>query len=54
MRIVPKEGQPTGSTYYFNIGSVDTFERSLAAAQRHLGLEPDQQVPVVYKTEFDL
>ncbi|KAH7728675.1 ATPase [Aphelenchoides avenae] len=54
VRIVPKEGQASGSTYYFNIGSVDTFERSLAAAQRHLGLEPDQQVPVMYKTEFDL
>ena len=39
---------------YFNIGSVDTFERSLAAAQHHLGIESESQIPVLYKSEFDL
>jgi AFG3 family protein len=54
VRIVPKEGHASAVTHYFNIGSVDTFERSLAAAQRHLGYEPDQQITVLYKNEFDL
>ncbi|KAI6178751.1 AFG3-like protein 2 [Aphelenchoides besseyi] len=40
--------------YYFNIGSVDSFERSLAAAQHHLGIEADRQIPVLYKSEIDL
>ncbi|PIO71954.1 hypothetical protein TELCIR_06130 [Teladorsagia circumcincta] len=44
----------TGQTCYFNIGSVDSFERSLAAAQMHLGYDADRQIPVLYKSEFDL
>ena len=53
VRVVAKDsGGPY--TYYFNIGSVDSFERSLAAAQRHLQYEPDQQITVIYKSEFDL
>lgn len=53
VRVVTKD---SGSqfTYYFNIGSVDSFERSLAAAQHHLEYEPDQQITVIYKSEFDL
>ncbi|KAK6054542.1 ATP-dependent metallopeptidase HflB [Cooperia oncophora] len=43
----------TGQTCYFNIGSVDSFERSLAAAQMHLGYDADRQIPVLYKSEFD-
>lgn len=41
-------------TYFFNIGSVESFERSLAAAQRFLGIEAEKQVPVLYKSEFDV
>ncbi|VDK45674.1 unnamed protein product [Anisakis simplex] len=41
-------------THYFNIGSVDSFERSLAAAQHHLGIDAEKQIPVLYKSEFDL
>ncbi|KAE9554000.1 hypothetical protein FO519_002760 [Halicephalobus sp. NKZ332] len=53
VRVVTKD--PGGPyTSYFNIGSVDSFERSLAAAQRHLQYEPDQQITVIYKSEFDL
>ncbi|KAI6203350.1 hypothetical protein M3Y94_00545900 [Aphelenchoides besseyi] len=46
--------QTTSYVYYFNIGSVDSFERSLAAAQHHLGIEADRQIPVLYKSEIDL
>ncbi|XGW21014.1 hypothetical protein V3C99_004181 [Haemonchus contortus] len=45
--------EPGIQTCYFNIGSVDSFERSLAAAQMHLGYDADRQIPVLYKSEFD-
>uniref|UniRef100_A0A915B7B7 AAA+ ATPase domain-containing protein n=1 Tax=Parascaris univalens TaxID=6257 RepID=A0A915B7B7_PARUN len=54
VRVVPTSGSSTGVTHYFNIGSVDSFERSLAAAQHHLGIDADKQIPVLYKSEFDL
>ncbi|VDM40180.1 unnamed protein product [Toxocara canis] len=54
VRVVPTSGSNTGVTHYFNIGSVDSFERSLAAAQHHLGIDADKQIPVLYKSEFDL
>ncbi|XP_071461279.1 mitochondrial inner membrane m-AAA protease component AFG3L1-like isoform X2 [Marmota flaviventris] len=38
---------------WFNIGSVDTFERNLESAQWELGIEPTNQVAVVYTTESD-
>ncbi|VDK65784.1 unnamed protein product [Gongylonema pulchrum] len=37
-----------GITPYFYIGSVETFERSLATAQEHLGIGPENQVTVIY------
>ncbi|KJH53542.1 ATP-dependent metallopeptidase HflB [Dictyocaulus viviparus] len=52
VRIV-SSAKSTGQTYYFNIGSVDSFERSLDLAQMHLGYDADRQIPVLYKTEFD-
>ncbi|KHJ98702.1 ATP-dependent metallopeptidase HflB [Oesophagostomum dentatum] len=52
VRIV-SSAKNTGQTCYFNIGSVDSFERSLAAAQMHLGYDADKQIPVLYKSEFD-
>ncbi|KAL7080419.1 hypothetical protein ACQ4LE_000211 [Meloidogyne hapla] len=51
VQIVPKHA--TQYTYFFNIGSVESFERSLAAAQQHFGITPEQQIPVLYKTEVD-
>lgn len=33
---------------------MESFERSLAVAQQHLGLEPESQVQVMYKTGADL
>ncbi|XP_072527942.1 mitochondrial inner membrane m-AAA protease component AFG3L1 [Salminus brasiliensis] len=36
---------------WFNIGSVEIFERHLEAAHYELGLEPSKRVPVLYKSE---
>ncbi|KAL3121602.1 hypothetical protein niasHT_008731 [Heterodera trifolii] len=53
VRVITSE--PSQTVFYFNIGSVDTFERSLAQAQQHLGMETSQQqVPVLYKSETDI
>ena len=38
---------------WFNIGSVDTFERNLETAQYELGIEGEKRLPVVYSTESD-
>nr|XP_046265477.1 AFG3-like protein 2 isoform X2 [Scatophagus argus] len=38
---------------WFNIGSVDTFERNLETAQYELGIEGENRLPVVYVTESD-
>ncbi|KAK0422021.1 hypothetical protein QR680_007318 [Steinernema hermaphroditum] len=53
VRVVTRGGSG-GVTNYFNIGSVDSFERSLAAAQHHLQIPAERQIPVLYKSEFDL
>lgn len=50
-------GQQDSSThsqykYYFNIGSVDSFERKLEEAQESLGIDPHAYVPVVYVDEL--
>ncbi|XP_051556669.1 AFG3-like protein 2 [Myxocyprinus asiaticus] len=45
---------PVGGQYvWFNIGSVDTFERNLETAQLELGIEGENRLPVVYATESD-
>lgn len=41
------------SYVWFNIGSVDSFERNLEAAHMELGLEPSHRPAVVYSTESD-
>ncbi|XP_059750532.1 AFG3-like protein 2 isoform X2 [Balaenoptera ricei] len=38
---------------WFNIGSVDTFERNLETLQQELGIEGENRVPVVYIAESD-
>ncbi|ULU10092.1 hypothetical protein L3Y34_014431 [Caenorhabditis briggsae] len=53
VRIVSSSGKYAGQTCYFNIGSVDSFERSLGAAQHHLQYDADRQIPVLYKSEFN-
>ena len=34
--------------YYFNIGSVEAFERQLEEAHDHLRVDPSHRVPVIY------
>lgn len=49
----PQKTPWEGNTVWFNIGSVDTFERNLETIQQELGIEPEKRVPVVYKIEGD-
>ncbi|XP_047223326.1 AFG3-like protein 2 isoform X2 [Girardinichthys multiradiatus] len=44
---------PLDGYVWFNIGSVDTFERNLETAQSELGIESENRLPVVYSTESD-
>ena len=41
------------NSLWFNIGSVDSFERNLENAQIEMNVEPQNFVPVVYKSEMD-
>jgi ATP-dependent Zn protease len=38
--------------YYFNIGSIDSFERKLEDAQDTLGVDPRDYIPVTYVSEM--
>ena len=38
---------------WFNIGSVESFERNLENAQTNLGMEGSDFLSVVYKTETE-
>ncbi|XP_053343075.1 AFG3-like protein 2 [Clarias gariepinus] len=51
--LVPGAEGSDGSYVWFNIGSVDTFERNLEVAHYELGLEPSNRVPVVYRSKSD-
>uniref|UniRef100_A0A2K5RQ43 AAA+ ATPase domain-containing protein n=1 Tax=Cebus imitator TaxID=2715852 RepID=A0A2K5RQ43_CEBIM len=54
VRVIPVPGTSSEVRYvWFNIGSVDTFERNLESAQWELGIEPHNQAVVVYTTESD-
>uniref|UniRef100_A0A3B1JHY3 AAA+ ATPase domain-containing protein n=1 Tax=Astyanax mexicanus TaxID=7994 RepID=A0A3B1JHY3_ASTMX len=53
VRVLPAPGVNTSENYvWFNIGTVDTFERNLEQAERELGLET-RKLSVVYSTESD-
>ena len=43
--------QQTTPFLTFNIGSVDSFERNLEQAQRELGIDPANHIPVTYSSE---
>ncbi|KAK9810016.1 hypothetical protein WJX72_003395 [[Myrmecia] bisecta] len=45
-------GQRSVYRFYFNIGSVDSFERKLEEAQEVLGWDPDEFVPITYSNEM--
>ncbi|XP_033223327.1 AFG3-like protein 2 isoform X2 [Belonocnema kinseyi] len=53
VRLVPG-ASADGSSLWFNIGSADTFERNLENAQLEMNIEPQNHIPVVYKTELEL
>lgn len=55
VKVFPVQGVNLSDVSYlwFNIGSVDSFERNLEMAQQDLGVEPKQKVPVYYSTESD-
>jgi hypothetical protein len=51
----PTLGSPTNAgmtaPFFFNIGTVDSFERKLEEAQRSLGIAPRDFIPVIYVNE---
>ncbi|XP_074543948.1 mitochondrial inner membrane m-AAA protease component AFG3L2 [Halichoeres trimaculatus] len=54
VKVVFSPGKTQGDGYvWFNIGSVDTFERNLETAQYELGIEGENRLPVIYSTESD-
>uniref|UniRef100_A0A0N5BY32 AAA domain-containing protein n=1 Tax=Strongyloides papillosus TaxID=174720 RepID=A0A0N5BY32_STREA len=53
VRVITKTSENTEVFPYFQVGSVDSFERSLDAAQYYLNIPPEERVPVVYKNEYD-
>ncbi|XP_011923111.1 PREDICTED: AFG3-like protein 1 [Cercocebus atys] len=53
VRVILAPGTSSEKFVWFNIGSVDTFERNLESAQWELGIEPPNQAAVVYTNESD-
>jgi AFG3 family protein len=50
---LPGTGSPSKYKYYFNIGSVDSFEEKLEEAQQAMGRDPHVYVPVTYTSEVN-
>ncbi|CAL4946628.1 unnamed protein product [Urochloa decumbens] len=50
---LPGRETPSKYKYYFNIGSVDSFEEKLEEAQEALGRDPRVYVPVTYTSEIN-
>ncbi|XP_070603607.1 mitochondrial inner membrane m-AAA protease component AFG3L2 [Erythrolamprus reginae] len=50
---IPGKSPVDGQFLWFNIGSVDTFERNLETAQQEMGIEGENKLPVVYSAESD-
>ncbi|XP_071784816.1 mitochondrial inner membrane m-AAA protease component AFG3L2-like [Asterias amurensis] len=53
VRVWLRPGHLKGKFVWFNIGSVDTFERNLENSQLDLGVEPNNYLSVVYSSESD-
>ncbi|XP_075441505.1 mitochondrial inner membrane m-AAA protease component AFG3L2 [Ascaphus truei] len=49
----PGKSPIDGQYVWFNIGSVDTFERNLETLQQEFGIEGENRLPVVYAAESD-
>ncbi|KAL6853689.1 hypothetical protein ACP4OV_019718 [Aristida adscensionis] len=50
---LPGQEAPSRYKYYFNIGSVDSFEEKLEEAQQTMGRDPHDYVPVTYTSEIN-
>ncbi|CAK9187274.1 unnamed protein product [Ilex paraguariensis] len=48
----PVRGKTSEYKYYFNIGSVESFEEKLEEAQETLGIDPHDYIPVTYVSEM--
>lgn len=53
VRLLPGQSVDGANSLWFNIGSADTFERNLENAQLELNIEPQNHLPVVYKSEVE-
>uniref|UniRef100_A0A1B6D736 AAA+ ATPase domain-containing protein n=1 Tax=Clastoptera arizonana TaxID=38151 RepID=A0A1B6D736_9HEMI len=53
VRLTPGNSVEGSTVLWFNIGSVDSFERNLENAQMELNIEPPNYIPVIYKTELE-
>ncbi|KAH7980654.1 hypothetical protein HPB49_017991 [Dermacentor silvarum] len=53
VRLLPGNQIDGNNVLWFNIGSVDTFERNLENVQLEFNIEPPNFVPVIYKNEMD-
>ncbi|XP_018013555.1 AFG3-like protein 1 [Hyalella azteca] len=53
VKLLPGNSAEGAATLWFSVGSVDSFERNLEAAQQELGVEPQDMLAVVYKNEFE-
>ncbi|XP_065852224.1 ATP-dependent zinc metalloprotease FTSH 8, mitochondrial-like [Euphorbia lathyris] len=49
----PSRRTPSEYKYYFNIGSVESFEEKLEEAQEALGTDPHDYIPVTYMNEVN-
>ena len=49
---MPAQTGPAPHKFYFNVGSVDSFERKMEDAQEDLGWTSDSFVPIVYTNEL--
>ncbi|KAJ9180702.1 hypothetical protein P3X46_008915 [Hevea brasiliensis] len=49
----PARGNTKHYKYYFNIGSIESFEEKLEEAQEALGIDPHDYVPVTYVNEVN-
>lgn len=53
VRLTPGNASDSAGTLWFNIGSVDSFERNLENAQSDMNIEPVNFVPVIYRSEIE-
>ncbi|CAG0880975.1 unnamed protein product [Darwinula stevensoni] len=53
VRLHPGGSVDASTTLWFNIGSVDSFERNLESVQLEMNTEPQNFLPVIYKTELE-